>query len=163
MAQRPGLPTDRVKINGYAKLVAMVKAADPIFRRALLRKIQTFSPILAELCEQSLFTYSDIARLSDASLQDLLRCVPEHMWLKAWKLSKEPLRQRLLANMSEKKKNAFLEECKQAPRVLKSQVYRVQMQIAVRAQKNLLIGKYQFKGSELDLSWQELLRQRLSS
>lgn len=134
-----------VPINGYAKLVAMLREADPAFRKELLKKVVTFSPMIAKLSEQSLFIYSDLIRLDEQSMQAFLRQVPQPELLIAWKLTSKPLKNKILANMSERKKEDFLSNFSTMPRVLKSQVIRIQHKLALYAFEEIQKGNLKLR------------------
>jgi flagellar motor switch protein FliG len=130
-----------VHFNGPAILAAMMREVDPKFRKALYEKLGKISPILLKVVEQFEFVFSDLILLEDKSLQLLLTKFPDTDWLIAWKLCDEKLKDRLLENMSPRKKEDFLHQAQQQPRLLKQQVVRTQMTIAKAAKALLADGK----------------------
>lgn len=130
-----------VHFNGPAILAAMMREVDPKFRKALYEKLGKISPILLKVVEQFEFVFSDLILLEDKSLQLLLTKIPDQDWLVAWKLCDQSLKDRLLANMSPRKKEDFLHQAKQQPRLLKQQIVRTQMNIAKIAKNMLSEGK----------------------
>jgi flagellar motor switch protein FliG len=135
--------------NGPAILAAMFRELDPIFRKELFAKLEQVSPIIARTVERLEFVYSDLLRLEDQSLQLILRLFPEKDWLLAWKMTAEPLRERLLANMSKNKRDDFLREAARQRRVPKTHVVRLQMAIARKAHELLAAGKLRLKSRRI--------------
>lgn len=132
-------------INGYAKLVAMFRMLDPVFRVKLLDKLRVGSPLLASLVEQMEFTWWDIPRLDDNSVQKVLSKIPERDWLLAWKLADDSIKSVLLSNMSENRRKEFIEKFDALPRVPRVQVQKTMFHIgkqiremAMRGELNLL-------------------------
>ena len=129
------------KFNGPALIVGMFRELDPGFRRQLYKNLQEADPLLAKLVDETEFLFQDLIRLDDPSLQALLTQVPEKDWLVAWKLAPEPVKKRLLENMSTDHQIEFVRQFKDLPRMHKAQVYRVQMHISRQALAGILAGK----------------------
>ena len=128
-------------IHGYAKLVAMFKVLDSRSYKNLLSKLSLASPLLARLVEWSDFTWWDLERLDDRSIQKVLSVIPERDWLIAWKLATPDVKAILLSNMSAKRQEDFLKAFSEMPKMPKSQVYRVMFQIGVRLRLMAMNGQ----------------------
>ena len=128
-------------IHGYAKLVAMFKVLDPKSYAELLGKLFAGSPLLARLVEWSDFTWWDIERLDDKSIQKVLVEIPERDWLMAWKLATPEVKEILLSNMSTSRQSDFLKAYSEMPKVHKAQVYRVMFQIGARVRIMAMKGQ----------------------
>lgn len=128
-------------LHGYAKLVAMFKVLDTKSYGELLNKLFVGSPLLAKLVEWSDFTWWDIERLDDRSIQKILVEIPERDWLMAWKLATPDVKEILLSNMSTTRQNEFLKAFSEMPKVPKSQVYRVMFQIGARVRVMAMKGQ----------------------
>ncbi len=131
------------QFNGYAFFVAVMRELDPNFRRKLLAKIQEKSPLLVRLVDEFEFIFNDIVRLDDRSIQIILREIPENEWLSAWKLSNDPIKQLMLKNMSDRKRQEFISafEHHNKTRVPKRQVVSLQASIGRRIKNMLCAGK----------------------
>lgn len=137
------LPTDppAKTISGYARLVAMFKVLDAKSYKDLLAKLSLGSPLLARLVEWSDFTWWDIERLDDRSMQKVLSVIPERDWLIAWKLATPEVKAILLSNMSTSRQADFLKAFSEMPKIPKSQVYRVMFQIGARIRLMAMNGQ----------------------
>lgn len=129
------------KIDGYAKLVAMFRELDPINRIKLLEKLRAGSPILARLVERLDFTWWDIPKLDDKSIQKVLMIIPDKDWLMAWKLADDSVKAVLLANMSEERKLRFLADFENLPRVPRTQVQKIMFNIGARIRELAMNGE----------------------
>jgi len=127
--------------NGLALIVAIIREADPIFRKDLIKKIQNASPLIAKLVDHCEFIYTDIARLDKRSLEFILAKIPEDDWLLAWKLTPENLQRVLLTHMTERRQLEFVRLAKDMPKVHKKKVYLAQMRIAQKTHQWLREGK----------------------
>jgi len=130
------------QFNGPAILVAMLRELDPISRKKFEEKLSSVSPILAKLSEHCEFIYADIYRLDDKSLQNLIATITEPDWLLAWKLSSHAVREKLLKNMSARRRENFLEQIQHAPKVHRKRVIKVQKTIAEVCHQKLKSGDY---------------------
>lgn len=130
-----------VHINGYAKLVALFRTLDPATRSIMMQKLILASPILARLVEISDFTWWDIERLDNKSIQKVFSLIPEKDWLIAWKLAGNSFKELFLQNMSESRRASFLQAFSEQPKVPKSQVYRVMFQISCKVRLMAMRGE----------------------
>jgi flagellar motor switch protein FliG len=129
------------RFNGLALLVAILREAPPSIRSVWIAKVAKVSPTFARIAEEFEFVFTDLSRLTDKSLQKVLTRVIEKNWLIAWKLTPFDLRQRLLANMSPRKREDFLASATSLPRMPRRQVVAVQVQIAKQIRDMLRRGE----------------------
>jgi flagellar motor switch protein FliG len=129
------------KFNGLALLVAVFREFDPKTRATMIEKLGKSSPILARLVERCDFIYADLSRLDTRSTERLIACFSEDDWAIAWKLTSETLRTHLLSSMPDRKKIAFQKAVKDAPKVPRIQVIKLQFRIATKARQMLMEGK----------------------
>lgn len=101
---------------------------------------------LVDYCD---FIYSDLTRLDERSLQRLMVKFPEDDWALAWKLTSDPVRQKLLAVMPRRKHEQFLELVRTQPKVPKARVIRMQVQIALKAREMLMAGSLSIRSRSL--------------
>lgn len=131
--------------NGPALLAGMFRELDPHFRKQLYRKLEKHSPLLVAFLQKTEFLFQDLVRLENRSIQALLVRISEQQWCIAWKLGDETLRRRLLDNMSEGRRRAFLEALENQAKVPKALVHQVQTTIANKAREMLLRGELRLK------------------
>lgn len=129
---RKSLRPKKEPFQGYAFVTAVLLRTDPKTRQRWLLALSKGAPLLVQLCDALLLAYVDLARLDDQGLQWILRQVPESDWLIAWKLTSPGLKERLLAQMSTRRREDFVAAVTAQPLVPRSQVVRVQMLIAHR-------------------------------
>jgi flagellar motor switch protein FliG len=127
--------------NGLALLVAILREAPPSLRSVWIAKVAKVSPTFARIAEEFEFVFADLGRLTDVSLQKVLVRVPENNWLIAWKLTSVDLRQRLLANMSPRRREEFLASAANLPRMPRRQVVAVQIQVGKQIRDMLRHGE----------------------
>ena len=130
-----------IRINGYARLVALFRTLDPVTRAKLLQKLVLASPVLARLVEVSDFTWWDLERLDNKSIQKVFSLIPEKDWLVAWKLAGSNFKELFLQNMSELRRTSFLQAFSEQPKVPKTQVYRVMFQISCKIRLMAMRGE----------------------
>ena len=140
-SERLGLRRDWKKFNGPAFLLSILRSVDPTFRVKLLNDLKSRLPWMAKLAEEFEFTFWELARLDQGSLETLWRLVPERDMAVAWKLASEPLRHFLLAGLSDRRRENFLQEFGGLPKMPRSQVIRTQLLIARQVHAQLCLGK----------------------
>jgi flagellar motor switch protein FliG len=129
------------KFNGPALLISMLREVDPAFRRELCTKIASFSPEIARLADHYELLYMDMLRVTDQTLPQLITQIPEKTLLIAWRLTRSDLRSKMLAAMSERRREAFIAEVESSRPVPKAQVYHAQDFIVKVMKKMLDTGK----------------------
>ena len=127
--------------HGTALLVAILREAPAPWRAEWLAKIRVLSPILARLYEEFDFIYRDIARIDARGAQLCLRLISEKDLLVAWKLTGDDVKEVLLRNMSDRRREEFLTAFKAQGRVPRRQVFQVQRTIARQVRQWLMEGK----------------------
>lgn len=131
----------RKKLNGSAIFVEIMRALDPAFRSQILKRLESANPLLARLGEACLFMFDDLARLDDRSMQIALRVVDEKQLLMAWRMTPKHLQSKILENMSQQRREQFLEDIDNLPtRIPKLQAIRAQQAIASQLRKVLKEG-----------------------
>ena len=146
----PGARPPR-QFAGLALFVAILREAPAPLRAAWSAKIAHIAPALMRIAEEFEFVFSDLARLDDPSLQKILARMPEKDWLIAWKLTPLDLRQRLLSNMSERRREEFLAAASKLPKMPKRQVVAVQVQLGKNIRNLLCRGELSMVSKRPDL------------
>ena len=127
--------------HGIALLVAVLREASPLWRQKWLSSLRQAAPSLVRLFDEYEFVFADMVRLDDRGIQLCWRVIPERDLLIAWKLAKPELRERMLANLSARRRESFLAAFAQMPKMPKGQVLQVQRQIARTVRAFLSEGK----------------------
>lgn len=91
-------------------LVEILTRADAATERIILERIDELDPPLAQDIRQRLFTIEDLSKLEDKALQLLLRQVDTKELALALKGTTEVVKERLLANLSERAQENLREE-----------------------------------------------------
>jgi flagellar motor switch protein FliG len=104
------LRTEVRKVDGPELLAGLLSKAGRDTSRELLQAVAATSPELAELTRNALFTFEDVCGLEARSMQVLLRSVDSKQLAVALSTSPEPLRAKVLSNLSERARESLLEE-----------------------------------------------------
>ncbi|MDY7103132.1 MAG: flagellar motor switch protein FliG [Actinomycetota bacterium] len=103
------------KLEGRATLVSMLQSSPRRIERDVLAAIEAQDARLAEQIREELFVFDDIAKLTDKAIQQTLRTVDTGDLAVALKDAGELVRDRMLANVSERARNNLLEEMEFLP------------------------------------------------
>ena len=120
----------RVNINGPAIVVRMFRSMDEGTRKAMLPQLAKASPLLLKLTAECGFILEDLPGLSPHSVDQCLRATPSDELLVAFKLCSPGLRDFILENMSERRRQDFIRDFEKLPLMKKSQVLRIKHKIA---------------------------------
>jgi flagellar motor switch protein FliG len=101
-------PVDEVP--GLETLVEMLNQGSRDTEREVLDAIEAVDPELASRLRDALFTFDDVARLDDRTIQQILKSVDTRDLAMSMKTANDTLNQRILRNLSERARDALLEE-----------------------------------------------------
>ncbi len=104
------LHTEVKKVDGPEVLASVLAKAGRDTSRELLQAIAAFSPELAEMTRNALFTFDDVCSLEARSMQVLLRSVDTKQLSVALSSSPESITSKVLGNLSERARESLLEE-----------------------------------------------------
>ncbi len=137
--------------NGIAILAAMFReVSDPIFRKKLYRKLETQSPILAALVDETEFLFSDIDRLDSPSIKKVLSIFPPSEWTSALKHSDRKTQEFLLNQMPEGRRNNILEELAyKKVKISPTDSIKAQLKIAKTISDQLKLGALKINSKRL--------------
>ncbi len=92
-----------VSIVGGAKAVAeILNRVDRTAEKQIFEQLEPANPVLAEEIRRLMFTFDDIARLDDRSMQRLLKEVDQKDLARALKAAAEQVATRIFSNLSER-------------------------------------------------------------
>ena len=135
------LASDEVSSRRLANLGGAKRTADILnhlqagMSERVMELIEARDPGTAETIRENLFTFSDLVRLSDRSLQILLREVPTERLAPSLRLEDEDTRNRFYKNMSSRSVEVLREELRSGPPMRKSDALAAQgevVEIALR-------------------------------
>jgi flagellar motor switch protein FliG len=135
------LASDEVSSRRLSNLGGAKRTADILnhlqagMSERVMELIEARDPGTAETIRENLFTFSDLVRLSDRSLQILLREVPTERLAPSLRLEDEDTRNRFYKNMSSRSVEVLREELRSGPPMRKSDALAAQgevVEIALR-------------------------------
>lgn len=92
----------RNQFGGIPAVADLVNNLDKKTMNSLMTRLEDKDPILAEEIRQHMFTFTDIAKIDDRGIQQILREIPNDKLILALKSAPEELRERLFQSMSER-------------------------------------------------------------
>jgi flagellar motor switch protein FliG len=104
------LRTEVKKVDGPELLAGLLSKAGRDTSRELLLAVAAANPELAELTRNALFTFEDVCGLEARSMQVLLRSVDSKQLAVALSQSPEPIKAKVLGNLSERARETLAEE-----------------------------------------------------
>ncbi|MGZ6827367.1 MAG: flagellar motor switch protein FliG [Mycobacteriales bacterium] len=104
------LRTEVRKVDGPELLAGLLSKAGRDTSRELLQAVAASNPELAELTRAALFTFEDVCALEPRAMQVLLRSVDSKQLAIALSTASEPVKARVLGNLSERAREGLLEE-----------------------------------------------------
>jgi flagellar motor switch protein FliG len=96
---------------------------------SILTEIEEVNPDLAENIRNLMFTFADLIKLDDRAFQQVLKEVPQQELLMALKTAGEPLKDKILSNMSRRASQMLKEDLEALPPQRLSDVEKSQQNI----------------------------------
>lgn len=115
--------------GGITFLVKMLNQVERGVQKAILEAIERENPSLADEVRASMFTFDDLVKLDDRTMQRVLREVNKTDLALALKGAPEKLRDAILRNLSERARENLLEEVEILGPQLAKNVYSAQRRI----------------------------------
>ena len=103
-------PTETSAIGGVQPLVEIINRADPTTEKAILEGLEQRDKDLAEEVRSRMFVFADITMLEDRAIQLVLRGVEMSSLATALKGADDEVKERILANLSERARENLVEE-----------------------------------------------------
>ncbi len=135
---------ERVKAGGIRNAAEILNRADVEVERYVMESISDSDPTLAEEISDYMFTYDDIVLITDTGVQVLLQDVNENDLLMALRASTDIIKNKLLNNMSERRRQSTIEDMESLP--------PVRLKDALAAQKRILtIAKEMSQSGKIEI------------
>lgn len=105
-----GVASDLSAVGGLQPLVEIINRADRGTEKMILEGLEQIDPVLAEAVRGQMFMFEDIATLDDRAIQLVLRQVQTADLATAMKGVAEPVKRKVMQNMSERAALTLAEE-----------------------------------------------------
>ncbi|RNC70712.1 MAG: flagellar motor switch protein FliG [Desulfuromonadales bacterium] len=119
----------RYKVGGVEKVVDMFNHLDRSKEKQILEKLDTLSPPLAEVIRKHLFTFEDIFKLDDRSIQAIMREVSNDTLTLAMKTAADEIKEKIFRNISSRAAEMIKEDLEVMGPVRLSDVEKGQSEI----------------------------------
>lgn len=119
----------RFKVGGVEKVVDMFNYFDRSKEKAILDNLDTMNPPLAEVIRKHLFTFEDIFKLDDRSVQAVMREVSNDTLTLAMKASPDDVKSKIFRNISSRAADMIREDLEVMGPVRLSDVEKAQSEI----------------------------------
>lgn len=104
------LASYKVEVGGPRAVADVFNRLGAKASKATLTQIEQLDQELAASIKEMMFTFEDIVRLDGNSIREILKSVDKNDLMLALKSSAEDLKEKFYANMSQRAKDAFVEE-----------------------------------------------------
>jgi flagellar motor switch protein FliG len=129
------------QVGGARPVAEILNYVDKTTEERVLVGLAKVEPELAESVRRLMFTFEDLARIDDLSMQVLIREVEREKWVMAMRTVSPSLRKKIFANMSERAGTLLKEELESMGPVRLRDVETVQREILDYARKLEAEGK----------------------
>lgn len=136
----------RYKVGGVEKVVDMFNHFDRSKEKQILDKLDVLSPPLAEIIRKHLFTFEDIFKLDDRSIQAIMREVSNDTLTLAMKTSPDEVKEKIFRNISSRAAEMIKEDLEVMGPVRLSDVDKAQSEIIKVVRKMEEEGKIVLAG-----------------
>lgn len=136
----------RYKVGGVEKVVDMFNHFDRSKEKQILDKLDVLSPPLAEIIRKHLFTFEDIFKLDDRSIQAIMREVSNDTLTLAMKTSPDEVKEKIFKNISSRAAEMIKEDLEVMGPVRLSDVDKAQSEIIKVVRKMEEEGKIVLAG-----------------
>ena len=136
----------RYKVGGVEKVVDMFNHFDRSKEKQILDKLDVLSPPLAEIIRKHLFTFEDVFKLDDRSIQAIMREVSNDTLTLAMKTSPDEVKDKIFRNISSRAAEMIKEDLEVMGPVRLSDVDKAQSEIIKVVRKMEEEGKIVLAG-----------------
>ena len=119
----------RYKVGGVEKVVDMFNYLDRSKEKQILDKLDVLNPPLAEVIRKHLFTFDDIFKLDDRSIQGIMRELSNDTLTLAMKTAPEEIKEKIFRNISSRAAEMIKEDLEVMGPVRLSDVEKAQGEI----------------------------------
>ncbi|MBT0663971.1 flagellar motor switch protein FliG [Geobacter pelophilus] len=134
------------KVGGVEKVVEMFNHLDRSKEKHILDKLDVMNPPLAEVIRKHLFTFEDIFKLDDRSIQAIMREISNDTLTLAMKASTEEVKEKVFRNISSRAAEMIKEDLEVMGPVRLSDVEKAQTEIIKIVRKMEEDGKVVIAG-----------------
>ncbi len=142
--------TQRFKVGGVEKVVEMFNHLERSKEKHILDKLDVMNPPLAEVIRKHLFTFEDIFRLDDRSIQAIMREISNDTLTLALKASTDDIKDKVFRNISSRAADMIKEDLEVMGPVRLSDVEKAQSEIIKIVRKMEEEGKIVLAGRGAD-------------
>jgi flagellar motor switch protein FliG len=103
-------PSELSRVGGVDPLVNIINRSDRSTERQIVEGLEAFDPALADEVRSRMFMFEDIVTIDDRSVQQVLRQVDNGELALALKGAAEPVRSKIISNLSERAGENLVEE-----------------------------------------------------
>jgi flagellar motor switch protein FliG len=136
----------RFKVGGVEKVVEMFNHLERSKEKHILDKLDVMNPPLAEVIRKHLFTFEDIFKLDDRSIQAIMREISNDTLTLAMKASTEEVKDKVFRNISSRAADMIKEDIEVMGPVRLSDVEKAQSEIIKIVRKMEEDGKVVIAG-----------------
>ncbi|MBI5655754.1 MAG: flagellar motor switch protein FliG [Geobacter sp.] len=136
----------RFKVGGVEKVVEMFNHLDRSKEKHILDKLDVMNPPLAEIIRKHLFTFEDIFKLDDRSIQAIMREVSNDTLTLAMKATTDEVKDKIFRNISSRAAEMIKEDLEVMGPVRLSDVEKAQSEIIKIVRKMEEDGKVVIAG-----------------
>lgn len=136
----------RFKVGGIDKVVDMFNHFERSKEKQILDKLDVISPPLAEIIRKHLFTFEDVFKLDDKSIQQIMREVSNDTLTLAMKTSGDEVKDKIFRNISSRAADMIKEDLEVMGPVRLSDVEKAQSEIIKVVRKMEEEGKVVLAG-----------------
>ncbi|AJE04353.1 flagellar motor switch protein FliG [Geobacter pickeringii] len=119
----------RYKVGGVEKVVDMFNHLDRSKEKQILDKLDVISPPLADVIRKHLFTFDDIFKLDDRSIQGIMREISNDTLTLAMKTADDHIKEKIFRNISSRAAEMIKEDLEVMGPVRLSDVEKAQSEI----------------------------------
>ncbi len=121
--------------GGVEDLAELLNSAGRTVERTVLDSLSELEPEIADAVRALMFVFEDVVDMSDKDLQEVLRTVDGKQLAVAVKGVKEPVRQKILSNLSERAANTIKEEIEYLGAVRTTEVEAAQSAVVAQIRR----------------------------
>ncbi len=131
LAERLQEPTDDApaEVDGAKELASILNNIERDFEETIMERLAEIDPELAEKVRSLMFVFEDIATLDDRTIQKILQTVQTQTLALALKGASEEVKDSILRNLSERAREALVEEMDLMGAVRKQEVMEARNQV----------------------------------
>ena len=140
--------TDDETVDGPRVAAQILNKMSPDKKNRLLKSIHSKSPEIFAKIEDNIFTFEDIAEITDQGLQALVKEIAHKDLVLALKVAPEKVTRALIKNMSKRKSTIIIEDLQALPLPPESEVSDAKKRILATVEKLRAAGALRTQKSD---------------